>query len=137
MHEGQLHNVLVEIEAISYDIIGLCATKLKQIFELDFKGNHTLYHSGVAENINRGAGVSILIHVKHKDCVIKFNGKRIALMKIRGKYNNIVILQYYAPTASHSEDTFENVYTVPEDIINNVSKRDFLFVNGDCNLSTP
>ena len=54
-------------------------------------------------------------------------------MKISGKYNNIVIIQCYAPTTSHSDDTVANFCTLLQDIINNVSKRDLLFVNGDFN----
>ena len=58
---------------------------------------------------------------------------RIAMMKIRGKYNQLVIIQAYAPTSEYADEDIENFYCELQNVINCVSNRDILLVNGDMN----
>ena len=54
------------------------------------------------------------------------------MLKLRGVYNNTVIIQYYAPSTSHSDEEVEQSYAVIQDLINTkVPKRNILLVNGD------
>ena len=136
LHEEHLDNFLIELEHVKWDIIGLCETKLKQEFVSTVLGDHELYNSGVHEDSNRRDGVGFLVHKKHKDAVIGFTGvsERVAMLKLRGRYNNTVIIQCYAPSTSHSDEEVEQFYAVIQDLINTkVPKRDILLVNGDFN----
>ena len=55
------------------------------------------------------------------------------MMKIREKYNKLVIIQVYAPTSKYTNEDIENLYCELQNAINWVSNRDILLVNGDLN----
>ena len=72
---------------------------------------------------------------KHINSVIEFNGtsERTALLKLKGKHSNVVLIQGYAPTTSHTDDEVDEFYSKIQDLIDNTSQRDDLFVMGDFN----
>ena len=43
---------------------------------------------------------------------------RIAIMKTRGKYNNLVIIQAYAPTSKYADEDIENFHCELQNFIN-------------------
>ena len=57
----------------------------------------------------------------------------IAIMKIRGKYNNMVIMQAYAPTSKYADEDFENFHCELQNVINCMSDRDIGLINGGMN----
>ena len=50
---------LNEVKDIKWNIIGLCKTKLSNVFVEAIKNNHYLYNSGVKENERRRNGVGL------------------------------------------------------------------------------
>ena len=94
---------------IKWDITGLCKTKLSNVFVEAVKNNHYLYNSGVKENKRRRNGVRFLVKNNY---VSEFKpiSDRIAMMKIRGKYNKLRIIQAYPPTSKHADEDIENFY---------------------------
>ena len=58
---------------------------------------------------------------------------RLALLKLRCKYNNISLIQCYAPTESRPDEESEKFYADLQALIDSTSKRDNLFVMGDFN----
>ena len=58
---------------------------------------------------------------------------RIAMMKIRGKYDKLVIIQAYPPPSEYADEDIENFHCELRNVINCVSNRDILLVNGDMN----
>ena len=110
-------------------------TKLSNVFVGAVKNNHYLYNSGVKENERRRNGVGFLVKNNFNDYVSEFKqiSDRIAMMKIRGKFNKFVIIQAYAPTSEYADEDIENFYCELKNVINCVSNRDILLVNGDMN----
>ena len=58
---------------------------------------------------------------------------RIAMMKIRGKYNKLVMILAYVSTSEYTDEDIENFYCELQNVINFVSNRDILLVNGNMN----
>ena len=136
LHKEHLDNFLAELELINWDVVGVSETKLKEVFLLTVTGNHTLYNSGI-ENAapKRMYGVGFLVHSNHNSCVIEFIAKseRLALLKLRSKYNNVTLIQCYAPTETHPDEEVEEFYANLQELIDYTSKRDTLFIMGDFN----
>ena len=136
-----LHNnehldcLLNEVKDIKRNIIGLCETKLSTVFVEAVKNNHYLYNSDVKENESRRNGVGFLVKNDFNNDVSEFKpiSDRFAVMKIRGKYNKLVIIQAYAPTSEYADEDSENFYCELQNFINRISNRDILLVNGDMN----
>ena len=113
----------------------MCETNLSNAFVEAVKKNHYLYNSAVKENERRRNGVGFLVKNNFNDYVSEFKqiSDRIAMMKIRGKFNKFVIIQAYAPTSEYADEDIENFYCELKNVINCVSNRDILLVNGDMN----
>lgn len=126
---------LEELKAIKWDIVGLCETKLAGTFVETVSDGHHLYNSGVPENVKRQNGVGFLIRNNLFDSIIDFEpiNDRIAVLKVKGKYNNLVIIQAYAPTHDHLDEDLQEFYNELQNAIDKVSNRDILLVNGDMN----
>ena len=126
---------LKEVKEIKWNIIGLCETKLSNVFVEAVKNNHSLYDSGVKENERRRNGVGFLVKNDFNNNVSEFKpiSDRVAMMKVRGKCNKLVIIKAYAPTSEYADEDIENFYCELQDVINCVSNRNILLVNGDMN----
>jgi len=133
--EEHLDCLLEELKAIKWDIVGLCETKLSGTFVEVVGDAHHLYNSGVPENVRRKNGVGFLVRNTLFDSIIDFVpvNDRIAVLKIKGKYNNLVLIQVYVPTHDHSDEDLQDFYNELQNVIDTVSNRDILLVNGDMN----
>ena len=87
------------------------------------------------ENKRCRNGLGFLVKNSFNDCVSEFKpiSDCTAMMKIRGKYNKLVIIQPYAPTSEYVDEDTENFYCELQNVINCVSNRDIFLVNGDVN----
>ena len=126
---------LNKVKDIKWNIIGLCETKLSNVFVEAVKNNHYLYDSGAKENERCRNGVGFLVKIDFNNNISKFKpiSDCITMMKIRKKYNKLVIIQAYAPTSEYADKDIENFYCELQNVINCVSNRDILLVNGDMN----
>ena len=125
---------LNEVKDIKWDVIGLCETKLSNAFVEAVKSNH--YITVVSKKM-RDAQMELVFVSKNNfnDYVTEFKpiSDRIAMMKIRGKYNKLVIIQAYPPPSEYTDEDIENFHCELRNVINCVSNRDILLVNGDMN----
>ena len=134
-------NLIEELEPndnnphIKWDIIGLSETKLKDSFSTITKYGHKFFNSGVDPEENMRDGVGFIVHKDLEKCVCAFNNfsERLCSIKLRRKFNNTSIIQAYAPTTSHSDEEVEQFYEDLQSLIDQVPKRDELFVVGDFN----
>ena len=85
---------------------------MSNVFVEAVKNNHYLYNSDVKENDRRRNGVGFLVKNDFNNNVSEFKpiSDRIAMIKIRGKYNKLVIIQAYAPTSEYVDEDIENFY---------------------------
>ena len=126
---------LNKVKDIKWNIIGLCEMKLSNVFVEAVKNSHYLYDSGAKENERCRNGVGFLVKNDFNNNVGKFKpiSDCITMMKIRGKYNKLVIIQAYAPTSEYADEDIENFYCELQNVINCVPNNDILLVNGDMN----
>ena len=85
LQEERLDNLLCETDLINWDIIGLCETRLRNEVVISVTGGHTLYHSGVSNDVDvRKYGVGFLVHKKRIEAVIQFHAvsERLAFLKL-------------------------------------------------------
>ena len=57
----------------------------------------------------------------------------ISKLRIKGKFNNITLLNLYAPIKEAEEESKEIFYDEVQIILDNIPKHDMLIVLGDCN----
>ena len=58
---------------------------------------------------------------------------RLALLTLKGKFSRLVFIQCYFPTSSHPDEEILELYDNIQSIINDIPKRDHLFIMGDFN----
>ena len=129
-------NFEVELESgFKWDIIGLAETKLKGCFKEKLSHGHLLFNSGVPESARKFAGVGFVINKKHEENILQFKSisERLCYLKIKGKFNNQVFIQCYAPTSSYSDEVVESFYNSLQDLVDLTANRDDLFIIGDFN----
>ena len=83
----------------------------------------------------RHCEVGFIVNSDHIDSVLVFRNisKRICLLKLKSKKNNIVLMQCYAPDCSYPDIDIDNFYNEVQSLIVTVAKRDDLIVMGDFN----
>ena len=126
--------MLHEISNINWDIIGLAETKTKEskIEIIEGKG-HKLFLSG--NNISRSNGVGFLVKKTLVPRVDRYEpiSDRLAILSLKGKFSKMHFIQCYFPTTTHPDDEVTELYEQVQTIVNDIPKRDHLFIMGDFN----
>jgi len=70
-----------------------------------------LYYSGSSSKRGQ-AGTGFILLKKIQNYVIGLEpyNERLCKLRIKGKYNNITLINVYAPTEDHTEETKEHFY---------------------------
>lgn len=131
--DSRLQELLIELEYIKWDIIGLCEIRRKGEDLIKLDSGHLLYTNGTDDG--KFGGVGFLINRKLKDSVVKVESTsdRVAqcILQLNKRYK-LQIIQAYAPTISHNDDEVEGFY---EDIagLQDREKCYFKILMGDFN----
>lgn len=134
LNQDALETMIVELDNISWDIVGLAETKVLQSkIEIHVNSGHKLFLS--SNEISRSNGVGFLVH---RSCISLIEGyqpvsDRLAVLTLKGKFSKLVLIQCYLPTSSHDNAEVEELYDSIQTIIDNTPKRDHLFIMGDFN----
>ena len=59
--------------------------------------------------------------------------ERLCKLRIKGKYNNITLINVYAPTEDHTEETKEQFYDTLRYLLDKTPKNDTIIILGDVN----
>ena len=131
LRKGKLANVVREMRRSRLEILGLS--------EVRWKGNGDFYSEGVrviysgGEESQRGVALlfeeKIARHVK----TIERHGDRLIMVTIEADPMDLVILQVYMPTSSHTEEEVDKMYEIMEQLMDNVKGTNYLVVMGDWN----
>jgi exonuclease III len=75
------------------------------------KKNYSLYYSGHSSKTGQ-AGTGFILLKKMQNYAIGFEpyNERICKLRLKGKYNNITLINVYAPTEVHTEEIKELFY---------------------------
>ena len=132
MFLGKLEIVKREMNRTYIDILGISElhwTGSGQFqsdrFTVYFSGNDSVRRKGVAFITSKRVARCVESHRAYSD--------RIISIRIRSKPLNITILQVYAPTADASEVEAEQFYSEIQSALNQISKKDLLYIMGDFN----
>ena len=88
-------------------------------------GQESLKRNGVAIIVNKR------VRNEELGCNLK-NGSMISV-HLQGKLFNITVIQVYAPTSNTEEAEVEQFYEDLQDLLEQTSKKDVLFIIGDWN----
>ena len=95
--------------------------------------NHLLLNSGVPKPVS---GVGFLLNAKYVDSITEFNSfsKRICLLKLKSKHNNITFIQVHAPDTIYPDyDEVKNFYDSVQELVNIIPNQYELVVMGHFN----
>ncbi|PSN47766.1 Craniofacial development protein 2, partial [Blattella germanica] len=98
------------------------------------KDKYTLFYSGNKDKAGQ-AGTGFLVNKKLKDHISGFIpiNERLCKLRYRGKYNNVTLINSYAPTEEKNDDDKEKFYDDLQKTIDEVPKNDFVIILGDVN----
>ena len=134
LNSYSLDTMLHELNNINWDIIGFSETKVKESkIEIHEATGHKLFFS--SNETSRSNGVGFLVN---KTCLPLLEdyqpiSDRLALLTLKGKFSRLVFIQCYFPTSSHPDEEILELYDNVQSIINDIPKRDHLFIMGDFN----
>ena len=128
---GKIDNCTVEMKANQLDVLGLAEVRWTESGKTT-KKDTTLYYSGGDKHQN---GVGIMIKKKYESAVNGFwpVSDRVVMIRMDGKPFDVVIIQVYAPTSTHSDQEIEDFYENIKKAIDQIKKTDILVVMGDLN----
>jgi exonuclease III len=98
------------------------------------KKDFSLYYSGTKEQLGQ-AGTGFILMGRIMNNVIGFEAinERICNIRIKGKYNNVSLVNMYAPTEDKAGTESENFYEELQSVIDQIPKSDTILVLGDAN----
>ena len=133
LNTQDLEIMLVEIEKMHWDIIGLSGTQIKENTIEVLPSGHQLFNSG--NETSRSNGTGFLVHKSITHIISDYQGisDRLAVLSLQGKDNKIVFIQVYLPPLDHPDEEIENLYSQIQELIDKIPQRDFVFIMGDFN----
>ena len=98
------------------------------------KKDYTLYYSGSKGKTGQ-AGTGFLLRKKMQKHIISYelHKERLCKVRIEGKYNNITLINAYAPTEDKTEEIKEQFYDDLQTMVDEVPKSDLTIILGDVN----
>ena len=118
---------------MKWDVVGISASQIKESSEEILPSGHYFYNSGNGETRSNGTG--FLVHKSISSSIIEYLpiSDRLAMLKLQGKENKIVLIQVYFPTLSYPDDEVEKLYSQVQLLLDKIPSRDFVFIMGDFN----
>ena len=132
LQAGKLAEVTDELIRYRIKIAALQEIRWKDAGELK-KKHYSLYYSGSKKEGHRGTG--FWVEKNTRESVMGFEpiNDRLCLMKLKGRFQNITILNTYAPTEESEQHEKDGFYDKLERILQKISKHDIVIVMGDFN----
>ena len=111
--EDDTNRLVEELGNIKWHVVGLCETKRRGEGLRELSGGSWMYETGKTEESPNAKGLALLINKNFTDYVENFekHSDRIISCKIKlhGK-TSLQIIQVYAPTCDHDNETVELFY---------------------------
>lgn len=128
---GALKNLAEVFQKYGINIAALQETKQKGNIIIQIE-NYILFNSG---GENRMLGAGFMIHRNLQNLIVKFDAinERMCVIRFRGRYRKITIVNAHAPTEEKEEDEKDKFYEVLEKIIEKIPIYDIKIVLGDFN----
>lgn len=133
LQAGRLHELIQQIKMTSLEIVAIQETRWSGN-GLIKKDNFVFYYNG--PNAKTGqAGMGFLLKDSMMRHVINFKpvNERLCKMRIKGKYNNITIINVHAPTNEQEDEEKEQFYESLQRTVDQTPKSDIVVILGDFN----
>lgn len=129
--EGAIKRLTNELKKYKVDVVALQETKQKGNDISDING-YTFFKSGGAD---RRLGSGFMVSDKIRAAVVNFQpiSDRISCLRLKGKYQNISLVNIHAPTEKKQLEVKEQFYETVDKIYEKIPKYDLKIVLGDCN----
>ena len=117
---------------MNVDILGIRELKWTGMGEFN-SDDHYIYYCG-QESLRRNGG-AIMLNKRVRNAVLGCNLKNDRMISVRfqGKPFSITVLQVYAPTSNTEETQVEWFYEDLQDLLEQTSPKDILFIIGEWN----
>jgi hypothetical protein len=121
--------------------LGKTRLEIVAVQEIRWSGNGvikkkdiSLYYSGTKEQVGQ-AGTGFIIMGRTINSVIGFKAinERLCKIRLKGKYNNVTLVNIYAPTKDKADSEKETFYEQLQLVIDQIPKSDTTVVLGDAN----
>ena len=117
---------------VNVDILGISKLKWTGMGEFN-SDDHYIYYC--RQEPLRRHGVAITVNKRVQNAVLGCNLKndRMISVHFQGKPFDIMVIQVYAPTSNAEEAEVEQFYDDLQDLLEQTTKKDVLFILGDWN----
>ena len=117
---------------VNVDILRISELKWTRMGEFN-SDDHYIYYRG-KESLRRN-GVAIVVNKRVRSAVLGCDLKNDRMISVRfqGKPFHIIVIQLYAPTSNAEEAEVEQFYDDLQDLLEQTTKKDVLFILGDWN----
>jgi len=133
LKHGKLQELAEEVAKTQIEILALQEVRWPGKGQIN-KKDYLFHYSGTKEKIGQ-ADTGILLMKKIQKYIINFelHIERLCKLRIKGKYNNITLINAYTPTEDKTEETKEQFYDDPQSTVDKVPKSDLIITLGDVN----
>jgi len=98
------------------------------------KKDYLFYYSGTKEKTGQVSTGFLLMNKMQKYIIsYELNNERLCKLRIKGKYNNIILINAYAPTEDKTEEIKEQFYDDLQSVVDKVPKSDLTIIFCDVN----
>lgn len=129
--EGKIKQLTEEARRYNIDILATQETNIKG--ETNTKIKEYIWLNGGGEESRYGTGFLINERIKEKVMDWKKINERISLLRLRGQYRKMSIINTYAPTETTDDEQKEKFYDDLENTISKLPKYDIKLIIGDQN----
>ena len=130
---GKVQELSHEMKRYTWHILGLSEVRWKNSGEHHTDEGHILYYSGEPDSHTKGVGFLVNKDCKHSVLGYCPISSRLITIRLRATPFNITVLQVYAPTTDHDDEEVEELYSLIQNAIDKVNKKDIIIILGDWN----
>ena len=128
---GKLENAKREMKRLDVNVMEMCETRWTNCGSFVSDGYTVMFSGGDKHK----KGVAFLVSASVTKCIIGFwpVSVRIIVLKLKGKYFNITIIQVYAPTSDSTDEEIETFYETLDIAKKQSGSQDVRIIMGDLN----
>ena len=130
---GKVQELAEEIAKTQIEILAIQEVRWPGKGQIN-KKDYIFYYSGTKEKIDQ-TGRGFLLMKKIQTYIISYvlHNERLSKLRLIGKYNNITLINAYAPTEDKTEEIKEQFYDDLQSVVDKVPKSDLIIILGDVN----